>query len=98
VTPEQTAKFVALLQKGASEARLTKEVGITRQTAARHIAALKEANRVRLYRWKQDSRGRWSVRVWRMGPGIDAEKPTPGRRQRERTKSRNRITTGEQHA
>ena len=81
------------------------ETGLTYLTVCRYTAALYRAGAVHICNWKADPRGALTIRVFRMGEGIDAKVPKETDAQkhrrlrrkwkREKTAQGERITFGE---
>jgi len=84
VRPKQLGQFTKALSRGAAIDRLVKATGLTRQTIAIQLKAMREVGAVHIKRWDRDATGSRSRAVWALGDKEDAARPrmTPAQRQK----------------
>ena len=71
------AKLIELLQSGASIPEMVEETGLAYETVREYMKVWREKKVVYICDWQQDSRGAWTVAVYRLGHGKSAKKPAP---------------------
>lgn len=70
------AQLMKLLWQGTlSRAELAEECGFNEETVRRQISALYAIGMVHIKSWAEDDSGRFSLAIFKLGPGKDAEKP-----------------------
>lgn len=79
------ARLVSLLQDGTLTCReLAEETGLTYAIACRYCAALHRAGVAHIATWEQDGRGAFTIRVYKLGRGKDAESKPRDRAEKSR--------------
>lgn len=77
------ARLIALLLEGVLDCQeLAAETGLHYVTVLNYARELYRAKAAYVARWNPDSRGRFNVKVYKLGKGKDADKPrrTPAQR------------------
>lgn len=79
------ANLVALLERGVlTMHELAEQCGLSYLTVSRYCAAFYRTHAVHIAAWKQDGRGAYSIRIYRLGSGVDAVAPVVDRREKAR--------------
>lgn len=68
------AKLIALLYGGASAAECMEETGLHRLTVNEYVRALRSEEICYIQRWSEDTLGRMSVAIHKLGEGKDAKR------------------------
>lgn len=85
VNRHNLALFIEALLDGATLREIVEHTGINYETIRPTINEM-HPRVVYIEAWKQDSLGRWSIAVYRLGRHVDAKKPRP-RTMTERTRA-----------
>ena len=82
---ERYALFLKALRFEATVSDICHATGLTRQTVAKTLAAMRHQAVAYVCAWEQDALGRWSVARWALGDALDARRPVavdPAEKQR----------------
>jgi hypothetical protein len=82
---DQYSLFLKALTLKATVQDITLATGMTRQTVAKTLKAMRRQAVAHIDAWEPDNQGRWTIARWALGEGQDASKPaaqTPADKQR----------------
>jgi transcription initiation factor IIE alpha subunit len=75
------AKMIRLLEQGKYSIQdIADELGLHYMTVSAYLAALHKERAIHIHAWGRDAKGRPCIKIFILGDGLDAKRPTKPRR------------------